>query len=48
MREKKSRFKAIIKQDDSDFVKETVICYGKFATHHGELIVAKKLLNLLC
>ena len=32
MREKNSRFKAIIKQNDSDFVKETVICYGKFVT----------------
>ena len=46
MRQKNSRFKAIIKQDDSDFVKKTVICYGEFATHNSEFIVAKKLLNL--
>ena len=46
MREKNSRLKAIIKQNDSDFVKETVIWHGEFATHHSEFIVAKKLLNL--
>ena len=48
MREKNSRLKAIIKQNDSDFVKETVIWHGEFATHHSEFIVTKKLLNLLC
>ena len=42
MRAKDSRFKAIIKQNDSDFVKKTVIRHGEFATLHGEFIVAKK------
>ena len=41
MREKNSRFKARIKQNDIDYVKKTVIRHGEFATHHGEFIVAK-------
>ena len=41
MREKNSRFKAIIKQNDSDFVKKAVIWHGEVVTHHGEFIVAK-------
>ena len=35
MREKNCRFKARIKQNDSDFVKETVIRHGEFATHQS-------------
>ena len=45
MSEKNNRFKAIIKQNDSDFVEKTVIWQGEFAPHHGEFMVAQKLLN---